>query len=613
MRLTGVLLGCLLLPLTACAPFGDDGAQKAAQALATALEKYDVSKVAFTEPDGATLLGEVIEPLRPYPSTVSVRHVESEDGDASVALEWSTDLGERTWTRAADVGLVRHGDTWRVVGEPSIVARALEDDERLSISTLKAERGRILGAGGAPIVQPRPVLRIGLDKTKVPAGRIEQSARELARVLEIDAATLVKAAKAAGPRAFVEALVVRQAGQAPDYALQWGGIAGAVGLADHRPLAPTREFARQLLGVVGPATEEILEESKGRLAAGDDAGLSGLQRRYDEQLGGQSGRVVRAVDDEGTRRDVFRIEPEPGTDLRTTLDPRLQQRADDLLAQTGSDSALVAIRPSTGEILAAASGPADNAYNSATFGRYPPGSTFKVVSALALLRGGLAPEASVSCPATTTVDGKRFKNYSDYPAAELGEITLATALAHSCNTAFIGSRDRVTGDALAQAAAALGLGVDHDLGFPAYFGEVPAPASETEAAADLIGQGKVTASPMAMATVLASVVKGGTVVPTLLPDHKPSADPDTPLTAAEAKALRQMLRGVVDRGSGSGLQGVAEMAKTGTAEFGDATRTHAWMVGSRGDLAVAVFVAEGESGSQTAGPILREFLSRVPG
>jgi cell division protein FtsI/penicillin-binding protein 2 len=84
---------------------------------------------------------------------------------------------------------------------------------------------------------------------------------------------------------------------------------------------------------------------------------------------------------------------------------------------------VVAIRPSTGAILAAASGPGGKGYNTATFGRYAPGSTFKVVSALALLRSGLTPTSPVSCTPTIVVDGKQFKNYSDYPSGRLGRIS----------------------------------------------------------------------------------------------------------------------------------------------------------------------------------------------
>ena len=122
-------------------------------------------------------------------------------------------------------------------------------------------------------------------------------------------------------------------------------------------------------------------------------------------------------------------------------------------------------------------------------------------------------------PATITVDGRRFKNYDDYPSDRLGQITLRTAVANSCNTAMIGQRGKVPQADLAAAAAALGLGVDHDLGYPAFLGSVPTDAgSETEHAASMIGQGRVQASPVAMAAVAASVARGATVTPQLLQD-----------------------------------------------------------------------------------------------
>ena len=252
--------------------------------------------------------------------------------------------------------------------------------------------------------------------------------------------------------------------------------------------------------------------------------------------------------------------------------------------------------------------------NTATFGKAAPGSTFKIVSALGLLRSGLSPGSKVTCPPTTTVNGKSFKNYSDYPASSLGLIPLREAVAQSCNTAFISNHEKLSHAALTDAAAALGFGVDHDVGFPAYFGAIPEPASDTEGAADLIGQGKVQASPMAMATVLASVVAGKAVLPKLIDGVEvDQSRPSTPLSTAEAKDLRAMLRGVVDNGSGRGLRGIADLAKTGTAEFGENGKTHAWMVGARGDLAVAVYVEVGESGSRTAGPALKKFLSAQGG
>jgi cell division protein FtsI/penicillin-binding protein 2 len=324
--------------------------------------------------------------------------------------------------------------------------------------------------------------------------------------------------------------------------------------------------------------------------------------------------VVNADTAAGGEHELFRVEPKQGRPLRITLDERLQTIAENQLAHVGPASALVAIRPSTGNILAAANGPGNNGYNIATYGRFAPGSTFKSVSSLALLRSGLTPSSVVPCTTSIVVDGKRFENYDDYPSGALGRIPLQTAVANSCNTAVISQAGRLDDGDLARAAASLGLGIDHDLGFPAYFGSVEPPASETVAAADLIGQGTVLASPMAMATVIGSVEAGHTVVPRLVDSVDVSVpDQADPLTKQEAGQLREMLRAVVTSGSGVGLldvPGPPVIAKTGTAEFEKDGKvlTHAWMIAAQGDLAVAVFVDVGSSGSGTAGPILEAFL-----
>jgi cell division protein FtsI/penicillin-binding protein 2 len=106
------------------------------------------------------------------------------------------------------------------------------------------------------------------------------------------------------------------------------------------------------------------------------------------------------------------------------------------------------------------------------------------------------------------------------------------------------------------------------------------------------------------------------VVPHLLADYEVAPHDHTPLTDTEGEQLRTMLRGVVTDGSGAQLAdvpGPPVIAKTGTAEYGndDPLKTHAWMIAAQGDLAVAVFVNDGKSGSSTAGPLLRKFLAKA--
>lgn len=614
-HLTAATVLALAASLVACT--GDDGEQPedVAAFAARTLAVGRAAKVPWVDPPEKPrqwwqgLLGDLadVEP------TVEVGEVvEDESGDRATAeLAWAWELPDtgRTYEHTTTMRLVRDdADRWRVQAERGLLG--LERGEQLTLRREPADRAPILGAGDTEIVEERPVLRFGVDKTRVGRGGWEDAARRLAAAVDVDAGSLVDRVRAAGDRAFVEAIVLRREDAGPARRAI-ADVDGAVAIEDTLPLAPTREFARPVLGIVGPVTAEVVEDSDGFYRAGDEAGLSGLQARYDEQLRGTPGLTLLAVRGE-KERELFHVEPRPGEPLRTTLDLDLQAAAERILAGVGPASALVALRPSTGDLLAVASGPGSAGYSTATVGQYAPGSTFKIVSSLALLRAGLDPGSAVDCPPSVVVDGKRFENYDDYPASGLGRIPLREAVASSCNTAFIGQRDRA--GSLAEAAAALGLGVDHDLGFPIFFGSVPQPESETSGAAAMIGQGQVLASPAAMAAVLGSVVQGETVLPRLLPDHdvERSAVPQ-PLTAAEARALRTMLRAVVAEGSGAGLAdvpGAPVLAKTGTAEFGtdDPPRTHAWLVAGHDDLAVAAFVEEGESGSRTAGPLAEALL-----
>ena len=554
--------------------------------------------------------------------TVAVARVsEAKDGEhatARLGYTWTLAGTDKTWTYDTSATLRRgQDDRWHTTLTPTLLAPGLKQGERLDVTSKAATRADILGTGGAKLVTARPVLRFGIDKSRLPLAEQPTSARRLAPLLHVDAAAFAARVKAAGDKAFVEAIVLRRSDVDQALIRSYERIPGAVALGDELPLAPNRDFARPVLGTVGPVTAEIVKQSQGAYGPGDEAGLSGLEQRYDEQLRGTPGVAVDAVPAEGDPRELFSTEPTPGTPLRLTLDPGLQELAERLLAGVGPASALVAVRPSDGNVLAAASGPGSDGYSTATLGRYAPGSTFKVVSSLALLRAGLTPDSVLPCTPTIVVDGKSFKNYSDYPASGIGRIPLRTAVADSCNTAFLSQHDKVNGTQVTDAAAALGLGVDHDLGFPVFLGSAPSDGSDTEHAASLIGQGKVLASPVAMATVAASVGAGHTVVPRLVPAAQPhDPAPQHPLTPAEAAKLRTLMRGVVTTGSGSflaGLPGAPVLAKTGTAEFGDANppQTHAWMIAVHGDLAVAVFVDVGESGSHTAGPILQQFLVRA--
>ena len=608
----------LAVPLALVACGGDNGPSPdpTAETLAAGLSSGDLSKVTFVDSsvgDVQRRYDAAVADLGGVKPKVTVADVSTNgDADATATLSWSWALGSG-WTYTSKAALRAAGSTWEVEWADDVVEPSLRSGETLDATTVHAKRGDILGPHGVRLVTDRPVVRFGVDRNKVPASQAPESARRLAQLVGIDVAPYVKQVKAAGPRAFVQAIAFRKDQVPSAVTAQYNHIRGVDAIADEIPLGITKEFAAPILGTVGPVTAEIIKDNPGVYSVGDDAGLSGLEARYDEQLRGKPGVVVEAVGSKGKRRTVFKQDATAGEPLRLTLDPRLQLLAEHILSTVGPASAIVAIRPSTGAIVVAANGPGNNGYNDATYGRFAPGSTFKTVDSLALIKKGVTPSSPVDCPTSVVVDGKVFTNDSEYPPGANGRITLATALANSCNTAYINERTRLGSHDLVDAAATLGMGVDHDLGFPAYFGNVVPPTSETTKAADMIGQGEILASPMTMATVMASVVSGHTVVPQLVTSVNPAKTSPEPLTGAQDATLKQLLRGVVVRGTGLGLNdvpGPPVIAKTGTAEFDrDGKRlTHAWMIAGQGDLAVCAFVDVGHTGAGTAGPLLEQFL-----
>lgn len=286
---------------------------------------------------------------------------------------------------------------------------------------------------------------------------------------------------------------------------------------------------------------------------------------------------------------------------------------------------MVVVRPSDGHILAAAEGPEELTWPLAMTASYAPGSTFKVVTALAMLRNGMTPDATVSCPSTLDVDGLEISNFEQYPSQYVGEITFADAVAQSCNTTFVGQHEEISPQQLHDAGAALGLVTDPVVGFDgAFLGSVPTDVEGTTHAAGLFGQGAVQASPLGMATVAASVAAGETVTPMLVSD--PGVEPtdteqppvDEPLTAAEAEQLQDLMAGPVEYGTVPILQdvpGSAVLAKTGTAESeaGGEAIAHTWLMATQDDIAVALFVHDGVGGAQTNGPVIQEFLTELDG
>lgn len=564
------------------------------------------------------VLGPLVEATGTAPQVTLADPGTAEDGVRTVTLAWTWTLPDEagTWEYTTQATLRRGEDGWAPELTPEVYAPGLEEGEQLALQTLAPSVGSITDRDGAELYGERPVKVLGLDKSQLEETEQDAAARKLAGLLGTDPDRYAKAVADNGPEAFVPALTIRTEDEGEYPLSEAAQITGFLVVEEERLLAAERGYATGVLGSLSEASAEDVEASDGEIEAGDLVASGGVVAAKHDDLVGTKGADVVAVSPEAeTERSLHRVDPTDGTAVRTTLDDGLQRLATAAIADAESPASVIALQPSTGDVLAVAHGPTGQSYPVGLVGQYAPGSTFKAVTALALLREGVTPDTELECPETASVEGRSFKNADSMDPSLFGQLPLRDVIAHSCNTALLLQYDVVDQPALADAATTLGIGQEAPAGLDAFMGSVDPEDTGTEHAAAMMGQGRVLTSPLSMAVVLASVQNGATVQPRILADDEPAvAEVPTPLTDEESAQMQEMLRGVVTKGSLDELAdipGEPVIGKTGTAEWTNAEgelKLHSWVLVAHGDLVVAAFVEDGSYGSVTAGPIAREVL-----
>ncbi len=383
-------------------------------------------------------------------------------------------------------------------------------------------------------------------------------------------------------------------------------------------------------------------------------GATGLEKTENAILSGEDPRLW--VD---RMQQLFAGRQVQGGAVTTTLDGAAQQAAwDGMNDYVGS---VLAIEPSTGRILAQVQSPSFDptelsSHNSKDVNAYyegleadpdkpllnrpiaktiPPGSTFKVVTAAAALESGrFEPDSVLPGPATYTPPGTSvaIPNYFDGECGPGGEVTLADALAISCNTAFAWLGVELGDDALRDQAQKFGFEESFETPLRAAASRFPTDPDEAQTAQSAIGQFDVRATAMQMAMVAASVgnsaatMRPGLVAQSATPDLQPletfhPTEFAKAMSAENAAKLTDMMVGVVNEGTGSNarIPGVEVAGKTGTAETGEGRPNIAWFIAfapaTNPKVAVAVAVEDaggGEvSGNQLAAPIARAVMEAV--
>ncbi|MFI6504809.1 penicillin-binding transpeptidase domain-containing protein [Nonomuraea typhae] len=358
---------------------------------------------------------------------------------------------------------------------------------------------------------------------------------------------------------------------------------------------------QQLVGFLDKATKKDVDQLGPSYRVGQAVGRGGLQETFQKRLAGTPATEVQLGG-----KTLETMDGEDGEKLETTLDPRIQDAAVAAVKDLDKPAALVALESGSGEIKAVVNnrGGFDRAIN----GRYAPGSTFKAVTAIGLLGGGLGPQERVTCPKYATVGGLKIRNSE---RAEYGSLTFSDSFAYSCNTTFAPLAQRQLGaDKLLEAAEQVGFNQPLNIGVPAAKPSFPKAESDAELAAESFGQARITASPLTMASVAGAIADGTWRPPTLVPGLKQKAEPRE-LPEGVPGRLGAMMSAVVTKGTAkaaglpSGTRG-----KTGTAEYGTGPKldSHAWFMGYKGPLAFAVVVEGGGGGGKVAAPVAAKFL-----
>ncbi|OSZ57461.1 penicillin-binding protein [Streptomyces pharetrae CZA14] len=337
-----------------------------------------------------------------------------------------------------------------------------------------------------------------------------------------------------------------------------------------------------------------------------------LRERYGDKAGGTPGveLVVRHAEGTGAADTslLTLAEGEAGR-LQTTLSATAQAAAEKAV-QRYPESSVVAVKQSTGEVLAVANNRADG-WNAAFLGQVAPGSTMKTLSAAMLIDTGLTSmDGPAPCPPTAVSESQTFGNL---PGLEPNlNATLSESFARSCNTAFVKFADEVRVDSLTREAEdRFGIGRTWQVGVPSFDGSVPA-SGGPDTAANLLGQGQVQMNPLNMASVTATATTGAFRQPVIVPQALDDRELATArgLDASTVQQLRAMMNRTATSGTAAevmaGLSGSIG-AKTGTAEV-DGAKANSWFTGYRDDVAAAAMVQQGGRGGDAAGPIVASVL-----
>ncbi|MFI6596132.1 penicillin-binding transpeptidase domain-containing protein [Nonomuraea sp. NPDC050536] len=521
----------------------------------------------------------------------------SQDGDeAKATFGVEIDLGENVplWGYTSTLPLHRVGGQWMVRWSPSVLHPKLKDGQRFAVKTEPRPRERINDRTGVPL-QTNDILYVaGVTPDKVGA-QAPQVVAELAKITGFPEDRLLSRIQSSPPSDFVPLVTFgRSRYKALASRLSDLEKLGVQTQPQPQPVRP--DNPKDIIGKVTALTPEREQKLGGPQRAGDSVGLTGLQAAYQDELTGSTRIQVITLDlKTGKQADLLQEwQGRLNSAVTTTIDSGVQRAAENAVVDTDA-AALVAVQASSGEIRAVAT----KTYNQATdalAGKFPPGTTFSIVAADALLKAGVKPGQKLPCPAERTVGGAKFEQASQTTSTTP---TVQDNFARGCVTALAALARRVNASALSQSATNLGIGVPWKLPLTSFNGTLPTLDSDAAKAKAIAGQ-NVEVSPLSMALV-AGAVASGTWHPPVLVTAPTKPDPAAavvPVAPPKPVPLQPAVRTTLTSMMRAGVRGTAHAAQAGSSQVYGVSATAkdlTWFVGWQGDVAVAVLARNSDA------------------
>ena len=572
--------------LAACTPRPNDAEPTAASFVeAIAEQDYEALSELVDDPTAASdSISSTWQGLQAEGADITLREVTQQDNlaTATYTVDWALPR-ERRFTYDAQMTLTQTGGQWTVRWQPSALHPRLGALQHLELRAVPAQQASVVSSDDAQLLSPGVAYRVLVDTSAMASSR--------------EAASRISAALAQAHEAD-ETVPTRDVAQLEsELSAATGTYSVAVVPAAAQP---------SVAGALGDVDGVRLNEEAAMVNA-DPTFAPDIMARVGElvrdDLEGKAGWNISVVNEHGAAlEEVTSQAPEPAPAVKVSLDHTVQRAAEKALEPlAGQQAMIVAIRPSTGGVLAVAQTPAaDRDGNIATMGQYPPGSTFKIITAAAGLENeGLTPASTVPCPGTMNIYGRVVTNYAGFA---LGDVPLEKAFARSCNTTFADISTKLEPGQLADVGKQFGLGVDLKIpGLDTVTGSIPVgeePLDRTEAG---YGQGHDLASPFGMALVAATAAHGSMPVPYLVDGETTEAAPTQAPAPETIAQLQQMMAAVTSPGgTAAGMSAGGDIrGKTGEAEINQGS--HAWFTGYRADddIAFATLIVLG-GGSESA-------------